>query len=180
LTDAAIRLATMRAHQVDFFARDQENYLLTYTVPSGNQLFVDVANIYGLTTRLRTPDFLQGEDLTTYIPNENLEHVPDYKDFWDNYNELRSSVFTLMGSTLRARFLSPTGRARLFYYVNPNVVSSTYSSWIADLHPDDLAMWAAAIVWIRSGFQEIAARAQQDFILPFKDMLVTSYMTRKI
>lgn len=180
LTDSAIRMATLRAHQVDFFNRDQRNQLLNYTPPVGNELFTDIANIYTTIPLLRTPDFMQSEDSLTFQPTENLEHVLEYKDFYDQYNELRSSVFTMMGTTLRARFASATGRARLFYYQNPDVASATYSSWIADLHKEELAMWAAGIIWARSGMQELAQQVQRDYVVPFKELLVTSYLTRKV
>ena len=179
LTDSAIKMATLRAHHVDFFPRDVGNSLLTYTVPSGNELWVDVPTIFTTIPTLRTPDWIQGEDATTFVPNENLEYVVDFKNFWDEYNCIRSSVFTLMGDTLRIRCLSPTGRARFFYYKNPIVTSVGYSSWIADMHKEELAKWAAAIVWMRSGFQEIAAQ-MSGTITDFKSLLVESYLSSKV
>lgn len=179
LTDSAIKMATLRAHHVDFFPRDATNYLIQYALPVANQLFVDVTGIYGTLPLFRTPDFLQGEDSTTFIPNENLEYVVDYKNFWDEYNCLRSSVFTVIGDTLKVRFCGPTGRARLYYYKNPDVSTTDYSSWIADKHKEDLAKWAAAIVWARSGFQEIAATMQVT-VNDFKSLLVESYLSSKV
>jgi hypothetical protein len=179
LTDSAIKMATLRAHHVDFFPRDSANALLTYTVPVGNEFFTDIPDIFTLVPQLRTSAWAQGEDTTTFVPNENLEYVVEYKNFWDEYNELRSSVFTLMGETMRMRFLAPTGRARLYYYKNPIVTSGGYSSWIADLHKEELAKWAAAIVWQRSGFQEIAA-SMQATVNDLKSLLVESYLSSKV
>jgi hypothetical protein len=179
LTDSAIKMATLRAHHVDFFPRDATSYLLTYAVPVGNELWTDIANIYSVITNFRAPDFMQGEELVTFIPNENLEYVVDFKNFWDEYNSLRSSVFTLLGDTLRIKFVAPTGRARLFYYKNPVVTPVGYSSWIADLHKEELAKWAAAIVWARSGFQEIAA-TMKDTVTDFKVILTESYLSSKV
>lgn len=179
LTNSAIKMATLRAHHVDFFPRDQANYLVLYALPVNNQLFVDITGVFGSLPLFRTADFLQGEDSVTQIPNENLEYVVDYKNFWDEYNCLRSSVFTVMGDTVKVRFCSATGRARLYYYKNPDVSISDYSSWIADKHIEDLAKWAAAIVWARSGFQEIAAQ-MKDTITDFKALLVESYLSSKV
>lgn len=180
LTDNAIKMATLRAHHVDFFPRDSASVVLTYTVPAGNQLFVDIPTIYVTAARLRTPDFLQGEDLVTLLPVENLEHVISYRQFWDENNELRSSVFTQMGETLRVRFAGATGRARLYYWVNPDTTVATYASWIADNHAEELAMWAAGIIWARSGFQEQAQVTQRDYVLPFKELLIESYLSSKV
>lgn len=180
LTDSAIRMATLRAHQVDFFSRDQASVPILYTPLVSNQIYVDYATIYAGLPLLRTPDFMQSVDQATLLPTENLEFVVDYKYFWDEYNELRQSIFTLVGSTLRARTISNTGRFDLYYYKNPDVSTGLYSSWIADLYKEELAMWAAAIVWMRSGFQEIAQQTQANSIMPFKEMLVTSHLTSKV
>lgn len=180
LTDSAIRLATLRAHQVDFFSRDQASSVLTYTPPTTNEIFVDIPDIYTVVGRLRTPDFVHIEDLTTLLPTEQLEYAVDYKNFWNAENELKQSVFTLLGTSLRIRAYASTGRCRFYYYLNPVVSSVGYSSWIADEYPEELALWAAAIIWMRSGFQEIANSTQRDIIVPFKDMLVTSHLTSKV
>lgn len=180
VTDIAIRIATLRAHQVDFFPRDVASHPLTYTVPTGNVLFVDIPALYTAVPLLRTPDFLQGLDNVTLLPNENLEYVPSYKDFWDEHNELRGSVFTLMGDVLKVRFAGATGRATLYYYKNPDVAEATYSSWIADTYKQDLAQWAAAIVWNRTGFQEVGQTTMQQQVVPFQSLLVESHLTRKI
>lgn len=178
LTNSAIRIATTRAHQVDFFRRDQAEAALTYTVT--NDLFVNIANIFATVARLRTVDFLQGvEAASPYKPVENLEYR-DYRDFWNADNELREHVFTLIGGTLRARVLNPTGRFNLLYYQNPNVAEVGYSSWIADDHIDELAMWAAGVIWARTGNMEQAHLTMRDHVTPFKEMLVESYLIAKV
>ncbi len=178
LTDLAIRTATLRAHQVDFFPRDQASFVFTYTV-NPSEVFTDLTGIHTSIPLLRTPDFLQSEDTLTLQPSENLEYVGSFKDFWDHDNVRRTSVFTQIGSTLRCSFAGATGRARLFYWQNPDVSSAGYSSWIADLYKDELAYWAAGIVWARSGFQEIAQQAQLQ-VQGFKDLLVTSHLSSKV
>lgn len=180
LTDTAIRVATLRAHQVDFFQRDYASLPLTYTVPTGNVQFVDIPDLYTSAPLFRTPEFLQGLDSTTLVPCENLEYVNSYKDFWDEYNELKSSAFTQMGDTLKVRFAAATGKATLYYYKNPDVATATYSSWIADTYKEDLSQWAAAIVWNRTGFQEIGQTTMQQQVVPFQSLLVESHLTRKI
>lgn len=178
LTDLAIRTATLRAHQVDFFPRDQDSHVFTYTVNSSD-VFTDLTGIHTSIPLLRTPDFMQSEDTLTLQPSENLEYLNSFKDFWDHDNVRRTSVFTQIGSTLRCSFAGATGRARLFYWKNPVVASATYSSWIADLYLDELAYWAAGIVWARSGFQEIAQQAQLQ-VQGFKELLVTSHLSSKV
>lgn len=180
LTNLAIRMATTRAHQVDFFSRDQRNILLTYTPYVTNELYTDITTIYSTLPQLRTPDFIQILDATSLVPSEVLEYVVDYKYFWDNEGMLKGSVFTMLGETLRFRSLSNTGKAQFYIYQNPVVDSTGYNSWIADMYPDEVAGWAAAIVWSRSGFQEIAKQWLDTVITPFREMLVESHLTSKV
>lgn len=179
LTDQAIRMATLRAHHVDMFPRDRAFAVFTYTPPVSG-LFVDITNLYTEAPLFRIADFMQSEDVSTSSPTENLEYVDTYKEFWDNDNVLRSSVFTHIGDTLRVRFAAPTGRAALYYFKNPNTQVGTYASWIADLYPEEVAMWAAAIVWARTGNVEQARITQEMHLLPFKDLLVSSHLVGKI
>jgi hypothetical protein len=178
LTDMAIRLATIRAHNVDFFPRDAASAVLTYTIPT-TELFASIANIYTTVTDLRTPEYLQGEDtVSPYTPVELLDYVVSYRNFWTDDGELRSSVFTQQGTTFLGRFANATGRVKLFYYKNPNTTLGGYSSWIADTYPDELAMWAAGFVWARSGFQEMAKNSFE-LVQDFKNLLIESHLSSK-
>ena len=174
VTNLAIRTATLRAHAVDFFPRDRASFALTYTPPTSTA-FVDISGLYTSIPLLRTAEFLQSEDTLSLAATENLEYIQSVEQFWDEDNVRRYSVFTQIGDALRCSFAGATGRARLWYYVNPNVSSDCYNSWIADLYKDELAYWAAGIVWARSGFQEQAQQTQMH-VTAFKDLLISSHL----
>lgn len=174
VTNLAIRTATLRAHAVDFFPRDRASFVFTYTPPTSTA-FVDISGIYTSIPLLRTAEFLQSEDTLSLAATENLEYIQSVEQFWDKDNVRRYSVFTQIGDALRCSFAGATGRARLWYYVNPNVSSNSYNSWIADLYKDELAYWAAGIVWARSGFQEQAQQTQMH-VTAFKDLLISSHL----
>jgi hypothetical protein len=178
LTEAAVRTATLRAHHTDFFHRDRDSVVLTYTVPASGS-FVDIAGVYTSAPQLRAAEFMQSEDATTFTATENLEWVTSFKNFFDDTNVAKLSVFTVLGETIKASFASATGRARLFYYKNPVVTNAAYASWIADAHSDEVAMWAAGIVWARTGNQEMAREAQTAVEM-FKADLLASYLMNKI
>lgn len=174
LTETCVRLATMRAHQVDFFLRDQSIVPLLYA-PTNSSPFVDIPNVSSQLPRKRSIKLLQSIDLNTLWPSETLEWR-EYKDFWDQDRVLRSSVYTEIGDTLRIRPCIQTGRFDVLYYVNPVTTAAGFSSWIAAEHPDEVAMWAAGLVWARTGFLEQAKVAQDLHVTPFKDTLVSSYL----
>ena len=174
VTQAAIRTATLRAHHIDFFARDLATGSLTYT-PSSSARFYDFTDVSTTLARLRAFQLMQCIDTTTLVPTENLEYR-ELDDLYDSDNTLRTSMYTMIGDTLRVYPVSATGRLATYYYRNPVTSESGYSSWIADLYPDELAMWAAAIVFARTGFAEMANDFQKTHVAPFKELLVSSHL----
>jgi len=173
ITAAAVRTATLRAHHVDFFPRDLSLGLLSY-VPSGT-MFYDFQNVSQSLQRLRSIKHLQSMEVGTGRPTEQLE-FREQDDIYDNTGDRRPSIYTLLGDTLRAFPTSQTGELGVFYYQNPNTAAEQYSSWIADNYPDELAVWAAAIVFARTGFAEMAQQFMQMHVDPFRSMLVESHL----
>lgn len=174
VTKAAIKSATLRAHHADFFPRDLNTTLLTYT-PSSTAILYDFPNIHNTLSRLRSLQFLQGIDAATSAPVENLEYRTA-DDLFDSDNNRRPHVYTLIGATLRIYPTQATGATNAIFFQNPDVTEAGYSSWIADTYEDELAMWAAAIVFARTGFLDMANQYNENHIKPFKEMLVNSHL----
>lgn len=174
ITQAAIRTATLRAHHTDFFYRDLTPGTLSYTPLSG-AIYYDLPDVPALLPKMRSMQTLKGLETATITPVESLEYR-EMQDLYDSDNCLRQSMYTLIGDTLRIYPLLHTGLLSVSYYKNPVVTEAGYSSWIANDFPDDLAMWAAAIVFARTGFAEMAADFQRTHVEPFKAQLVSSYL----
>lgn len=174
VTKAAIRTATLRAHHTDFFPRDLVSGALTWEV-NNSALFQDFQSVSNILVRMRSIKFIYGNDAVTSVPVEKLEYR-DTDDIYDSDGVLRPSVYNLIGDTLRCYFQQPTGLATVFYYRNPLIADAQYSSWIADAYPDELAAWAAAIVFARTGYAEMAQEFQRNHITPFKEMLIASHL----
>jgi len=173
ITQAAIRTATLRAHHVDFFPRDTAPGTLSYTPLSGAQYY-DLADLTTLLPKLRSLQSIKSID-STGAPVENLEYR-ELQDLYDSDNVLRTSMFTMIGDTLRVYPCIATGSMAVTYYKNPVVTEADYASWIANEYPDELAMWAAAIVFARTGFAEMANDFQRTHVQPFKELLVSSHL----
>lgn len=174
VTSAAIRTATLRAHHVDFFPRDMTEGPLTY-MPSSTAIYYDIADISTLLPRFRALKFIKSIDTATGSAVEELEYR-DADDLYDSDGNRRLSVYTLIGDTLRVYPQLATGQFSAFYYRNPNTAGLEYSSWIANTYPDELAMWAAAIVFARTGYAEMAADFQRSHVAPFREMLINSHL----
>jgi hypothetical protein len=174
ITQAAIRTATLRAHHTDFFRRDLAIGTLSYT-PSSSALYYDFPDLSTLLARLRSIQLMQSVEPGTLAATEQFEYR-ELQDLYDSDNVLRTSMYTMIGDTLRVYPDSVTGRLDVYYYSNPITASVGYSSWIANEYPDELAMWAAAIVFARTGFAEMAADFQKTHIAPFKELLISSHL----
>ena len=187
ITKAAIKSATLRAHHTDFFPRDLQVTALPYTI-SSTAVYYDFPNIntsllrtlvmFSSTVqrlRLRSLKFLQSIDAATFAPTESLEYR-DADDLFDRDGVRRASMYTVIGATVRAYPQSVTGLLNFYYFQNPDVAELTYSSWIADTYAEELAMWAAGIVFARTGYVEMAQKFKEDHVDPFKGMLVASHL----
>ena len=174
ITKAAIKSATLRAHHVDFFPRDLATYNLTYT-PLSTSVLYDFPNIQNTLTRLRSLKFVQSIDAVNSTPTEILSYR-DADDIYDSDGNRRLSIYTLIGATLRIYPQSATGVATAYYFQNPDTAELTYSSWIADTYPEELAMWAAGIVFARTGFLEAAKEFQDTHVKAFREMLIDSHL----
>lgn len=172
ITAAAIRTATLRAHHVDFFPRDLATSQLPY-VPNSSAVYYDFTTVSATLPRLRALQLLECVELNTYTPTEELGYR-ELQDLYDSDNIRRPSIYTLIGDTLRIYPRSVTGLLNVYYYQNPLTTEAGYNSWIANDYPDELAMWAAAIVFARTGFAEMANDFQKTHIQPFKEILLSS------
>lgn len=172
ITQAAIRTAVLRAHHVDFFPRDLTVATLPYT-PVSSATHYDFQDLSSTLVRFRTLQLINCIEIASGKPVEELEYR-ELQDLYDSDNVRRPSIYTLIGDTLRIFPQLATGQLEAYYYTNPNVAEAGFNSWIADAHPDDIAMWAAAIVYSRTGFIEQAKQITDTQITPFKEMLLNS------
>lgn len=173
LTDSSIRTATLRAHHTDFFRRDLVVSNFTYALQDCCCHY-DFANISTVLTRLRTL-----KNVYSITPTGHQTEILDYResdDLYDADGMLRPYIYTLIGDTLRVFPVNPTGAISVYFFRNPEVSGTNYSSWIADTYPDDLAGWAAAIVMARTGFLELANLYQEQYVKPLKQQLIASHL----
>lgn len=173
LTESAVRTATLRAHHTDFFRRDLIQATMNYTVVA-DAYFYNFPNLTDTLPRLRTMKNIYG----VTMEGHQIEQL-EYRESDDLYNSdgnYRRYVYTLIGDTLRVYPDLPTGILHAYYFQNPDVSSSNYTSWIANTYPDDLAGWAAAIVMARTGFLEMAKTYQDSYVRPLQEQLIASHL----
>lgn len=174
LTESAVRTSVLRAHHTDFFPADLREGAVVYT-PSSTAWQYDLPSLGTLLPRYRAIKNLIGTEAVTGRPIEQFE-FRESDDMYTTEGCRRTSVYTLLGSTLRIVPAAASGTLNVYYYENPDVTELTFSSWIADMYPDQLAMMAATAVWARTGFREQANSAEEAWNRPFKEMLINSHL----
>lgn len=178
VTNAAVRTAVLRAHHFDFFPADLVNTVIAYT-PSSLAWQYDIANMRTLLVRYRALKTLYGLEAGTGRPVEKFEWR-EGDDLYTVEGERRTSVYTLVGNTLRVVPALATGSLSAHFYANPDVTEGTFNSWIADTYPDQVAMLAATGVWSRTGFREMAQDKEQNDNREFKKMLIAAYLLGEV
>lgn len=174
ITEAAVRTAVLRAHHFDFFPRDLVEGAVVYP-PLSTAWQYDIPNLGTLLPRYRAIKNLIGTEAGTGRPIEAFE-FRETDDMYTTDGERRSSVYTLLGSTLRVVPALASGTLLAYYYQNPDVSEATFSSWLADAYPDNIAMMAATAVWARTGFREQANSTEDSVNKPFKELVISSHL----
>ena len=165
-TALAIRTATRGIHGRFNFPRD----LATELVKLPNAIFTVSLDIQTLLPRMRTLSILRPLDIN-FAPVDSVKiPINELGDIYDpEYGNLLDYVAYLAGTSLNIRCMSGAYGFLIEYFQMPDVRSSAYTSWIAQLSPDAIIYSAAATVLATNGNQEKAAgftKTVNDILVP--------------
>lgn len=151
-TLSAIKSATLKAHQCDFFWKDLFETGVQFSGPDFLQQldYRSVLPLWRANKYLRKFDFpssTPGKFLTIIQPEQVLDA---YKCEKDDIYYYGGTVLNIKSSTLEDTFLYGC-------YVNPDITSGGYNSWIALDHPYAIIFDAAGTVFKAIGKDEEAA-----------------------
>lgn len=152
----AIRNATLKMHQSDFYPKDifetgvdleQSRYIhsFDYTSVAPNMRAVSYFR------RVSDSSDQEGTFLTIITPQEIL----------DSYNRNRNDIAYLAGRILEIRSLVSFRYGIFGCYVNPIVTEEKYSSWIAEQFPYLIEHEAARVIFKQTGYDEQAAESNR-------------------
>ena len=148
-TLTAIRSATLKLHQLDYFYPDLEESAVAFSAAD----FVQSLDYVLLIPRWRALKYARktnstGTELGTLFEVMSPEFV------LTPYHIDRVNVCYAAGRQLQFRSSTSFQYIFLGYYVNPDVTEASYSSWIADRHPYAIVFEAAATVFKAIGDTE--------------------------
>lgn len=153
-TKLAVKQATLKMHQLDFFPKD----LFETGIIWEPAAFIQSLSYRTLVPRYRALRYLRkyqdgaaGQFFTLLSAAETL----------DSYQQNRENICYLAGDMLEIRSNTEDTHMLLGCYLNPDVTEENYASWIADEHPYAIITDAAATVFKMIGFDEQAAYYKQ-------------------
>jgi len=168
MTKSAVKAATLKAHQTDFYSKDiyENSYILAGGLEFTKSLdYISIIPNYRALKYLRVYDAVASEPaqfFTVLTPEEIL----------DRWGRTRTDVAYVAGRVLELRSSTEFETVLLGAYVNPIVTEGSYSSWVADLYPYAIVHEAARYV-----LGTIAMQAESNFQ---KSLVAEQYAELKI
>ena len=153
-TLAAVRSATLKAHQSDYYFKDLFEVGLSFSIVDYVQNFDYRAAI----PLWRSLKYLRKYDVVAGVGTEGTELeiiVPE--NVFDEYKIEKTDVCYGAGAYIQIKSSTKQQFYLLGCYVNPNITQAAYSSWVALDHPYYIIFDAAATVFKAIGKDDEAA-----------------------
>lgn len=141
-TLSAIRAATLKIHQADYFYKDLRETGISFLTSDFLQQF-DYRTVFPL---WRSLSYLRRTDIN-YFDNGQIYEVVTPGHVVDDYALNRTNVCYVAGAVLQVRSSEAFQYALLGYYANPDITLAGYSSWVALDHPFAIIYQAAANIF---------------------------------
>lgn len=172
-TAMAIRAATLKAHQKDFYYKDLTELVVSFTDEAYLQSFESAATI----ARFRSLSYIRKIELDD-TPSNFLTLIEPSKIF-DNANVQKQDVYYAAGRLINIKSSSKIQKIIVGCYVHPIVLTGSFASWIADEYPFAIIYDAAATIFKTVGQdeQEVSFRrlcAEQHELIKIGNTVVES------
>ncbi len=141
-TNLAIRSATLTAHQRDFYFRDLFETGISFSSANYLQSFEPKT----LLPLFRSIKYLRKYDSVGQTPSTILNGITPAQVF-DDYGIDYVNVYYSAGAEIQIKMDTQEQFMLFGCYLNPNVTTDMYSSWIADDYPFAIVYLAAAQVF---------------------------------
>ena len=151
-TASAIAAATLKAHQSDYYYKD----LLEVGVNFGVSDFLQSLAYRDLIPRWRALKYLRKYDNTSGTPGIELDIIVP-ENVFDKFKIQKTDICYVAGAFVQLNSSTQEQYYLLGCYVNPDITSTGYTSWVALDHPYAIIFDAAATVFKAIGKDEETA-----------------------
>jgi hypothetical protein len=155
-TEAAVKAATLKTHQSDFYYKD----LFETGVVFDSADYIQTLEYRSIVPTWRALKYLRKYDTVSQLAGAFLD-VVDPTDVLDAYKYQRQDICYVAGSNLQINSSTQESTYILGCYLNPNITAAGFSSWIAEDHPYAIIYDAAATVFKSIGKDEESATYRQ-------------------
>lgn len=147
----AIKAATLKAHRSDTFYKDMFESGISF---SSSEVLQSL-QYKQLIPLFRSIKYIRKCDGSTTPPTPLgfLDMIAP-ENALDSYNCTRYNVYYIAGSVIQIRCIAAEDTFLFGCYVNPNVTTDGYNSWIADEYPFAIIYEAVAIIFKTVGYDE--------------------------
>lgn len=160
-TLVAIRAATLKMHHTDFYYKDLCEAVLTlqsaeYVNSFETSLLANYRSMAFIRAWYPTGINLQTGQ-TTGKAGVKLTPI-DFNSVLDSYGRDKQDVYYIAGKSVNLKLTTALATFLVSWYKHPNIVTASFSSWIAEEHPYAIVYDAAATVFKGIGYDEQAVR----------------------
>lgn len=151
-TLSAIKSATLKAHQTDYYYKDIFESGISFSTSD----YIQSLDYRLLLPRWRALKYLRKYAPTTNTPAKELDIIlPD--NVLDSYKVTKTDVCYVAGAYVQINSSTQESVYLMGCYINPDITEAGYTSWIANDHPYAIIFDAAATVFKAIGKDEEAA-----------------------
>lgn len=177
-TKLAVKSATLKAHQTDFYSKD----LYETGVEFAASEYIQSLDVYTLISNFRAPSYIRRmeDDGTDTDTEEGMIEIITPLEVLDSYGANRTDVAYMAGRMIEIRSSVEFSTMMLGCYVLPIITENEYSSWIAALYPFAIIREAARTVFKTIANDEQAATyeqlvAEEYVLLKMSNLATTGY-----
>jgi hypothetical protein len=164
MTSSAVKAATLKAHQSDFYSKD----IFETGVEFDTADFRQSLDYISLISNFRSFKYLKRVDSATDDVGAFIKIVAP-EEVLDSYNQNRSDIAYVAGRVLEIRSAVSFSKALLGCYVRPIIREGAYNSWVAEQFPFVIVYEAARVIMKVIGQAEdsngMAQLLAEEFIL---------------
>lgn len=183
----AVRRATLKLHAMAFWPRDLAEGVITFQDASLVNQSINIANNLPQFRAIKyIRECFPGQLTTAGTYNRERFYEKLEPDFiLDDYGQNRDSIWYLGGSNinLRSRVVSNSGGTQtsvpavtVGWYQYPLVADAlTYNSWIADAYSFAIVDEAARMIFVNTGFMDIA-RTYDNIMTEHRQYMIQNFI----
>lgn len=141
-TESAVKAATLKAHQSDFYYKD----IFEFGIAFDTSEYVQNLDYRAAQPRWRALKYLRKYDYVNEAPGKLLDILlPD--QVFDRYGTQKQDICYVAGAFVQINSSSQEQYYLLGCYLNPDINSFSYTSWIAQDHPYAIVYDAVATIF---------------------------------